>query len=164
MPKRHALTMTPWRQCATVLSWANKRLREIAVKTMRILIVDDQPRARQSVKALLATHLHQAEWYEASSGPEALSRVEELRPQIVLMDARMPEMDGVEATRLIRVKWPQVRVIVLSMYGDYRAAAMAAGARAFVSKGEPPERLLAALEGVVSSNDKKDAGDEPPTS
>lgn len=147
--------------CATVMSWANKRLRENPVKTMRILIVDDQTRARQSVKALLATHLRQAEWFEASSGPEALCRVEELHPQIVLMDARMPDMDGVEATRLIRVRWPQVRVIVLSMYGDYRAAALAAGAQAFVNKGEPPERLLAALATVANTNDKKDTGDEP---
>ncbi len=117
---------------------------------MQILIVDDQPRARQSLKALLATWPQVEEIREAANGQEAMRLVEESRPDVVLMDVRMPEMDGLEATRLIKARWPQVKVIVLSMYADYMADALAAGADAFVSKGEPPDRLLATLASVAT--------------
>jgi DNA-binding NarL/FixJ family response regulator len=117
---------------------------------MQILIVDDQPRARQSLKALLATWPQVKEIREAANGQEAVHLVEESRPDVVLMDVRMPEMDGLEVTRLIKARWPQVKVIVLSMYADYMADALAAGADAFVSKGEPPERLLATLSAVIT--------------
>ena len=99
---------------------------------IRLLIVDDQPRARQSLKALI----------------EALALVEEFQPDVVLMDVRMPGMDGLEATRLIKTSWPRVGVITLSMYNDYVAEALAAGADAFVCKGDSPEKLLTVLEEV----------------
>ena len=121
------------------------------VKTIRILIVDDQRRTRRSVKALLATKFQLAETCEAANGIEAIRCVEECTPDIVLMDARMPEMDGIEATRIIKTKSTHIRVIVLSMYPEYEADALAAGASAFVSKGEPPERLLEALTKVSFS-------------
>jgi len=117
---------------------------------MQILIVNDQPRARQSLRALLATWPQVKEIREAANGQEAVRLVEESRPDVVLMDARMPEMDGLEATWLIKARWPQVKVIVLSMYADYRTDALAAGADAFVSKGEPPDRLLATLAAVIT--------------
>ena len=117
---------------------------------IRVLIVDDQPRARQSLKALLATWFKTGEIQEASGGHEATCLVEESRPDVVLMDARMPGMDGLEATRLIKTRWPGVKVVVLSMYPDYKEPALAAGADAFVDKGELPERLLAILSAVVS--------------
>jgi len=117
---------------------------------IQILIVDDQPRARQSLKALLATWPQVKEIREAANGQEAVRLVEESRPDVVLMDARMPEMDGLEATRLIKARWPQVKVIVLSMYADYMTDTLAAGADAFVSKGEPPERLLATPTAVIT--------------
>jgi CheY-like chemotaxis protein len=115
------------------------------VKTIRILIVDDQRRARRSVKALLATKFQLAETCEAANGIEAIRCVEECTPDIILMDARMPEMNGIEATRIIKTKSTDIPVIVLSMYPEYEADALAAGASAFVSKGDPPERLLEAL-------------------
>jgi CheY-like chemotaxis protein len=121
------------------------------VKTIHILIVDDQRRALRSVKALLATKFQLAETCEAANGIEAIRCVEECKPDIVLMDARMPEMDGVEATRIIKTKSADLPVIVLSMYPEYQAAALAAGANAFVSKGDPPERLLEALTKASSS-------------
>jgi DNA-binding NarL/FixJ family response regulator len=120
------------------------------VEHMQVLIVDDQPRARQSLKALLTTWPRVEEIREAASGQEAVHLVEEAQPDVVLMDVRMPEMDGVEATRLIKARWPQVKVIVLSMYADYRTEALAAGADAFVSKGEPPGQLLSTLATVAT--------------
>jgi CheY-like chemotaxis protein len=119
---------------------------------VRVLIVDDQPRARQSLKALLATWLKASEIQEVSSGHEALYFVEESRPDVILMDARMPGMDGLEATRLIKTGWPEVKIVVLSMYPDYKGPALAAGADAFVCKGELPERLLTILSAVVSGH------------
>lgn len=121
------------------------------VKTLRILIVDDQHRARKSLKALLATRFQLADTCEAVNGLEAVRCVEECKPDIVLMDAKMPEMDGIEATRIIKQKSPHTPVIVLSIYSEYQAAALAAGADTCISKGEPPERLLEAMAKTTSS-------------
>ena len=120
-------------------------------KTLRILIVDDQQRARRSLMALLATRFQLADTCEAANGMEAVRCVEECKPDVVLMDARMPEMDGIEATRIIKTKSKHTPVIMLSMYLEYQEAALAAGADAFISKGDPPERLLEALTKVSSS-------------
>ncbi len=111
----------------------------------RILIVDDQPRARQSLRALLATCPTVETVGEAGTGSDALVQVKETRPDLVLMDARMPGMDGIEATRLIKTRWPQIRVVVLSMYTVAAADAMDAGADAFLTKGAPAEELLQTL-------------------
>ncbi len=118
-------------------------------KPIRILIVDDQPRARKSLKALLSTWTRSAEIREASNGREALRLAEELPPDLILMDVRMPEIDGIEATRRIKARRPQVKVIVLSMYVEHGDEALAAGADAFVGKGEAPDRLLDLLSSVV---------------
>jgi DNA-binding NarL/FixJ family response regulator len=118
-------------------------------KPIRILIADDQPRARSSLKALLSTWPQAGEMHEASNGREAVQLVEELRPDVVLMDVRMPEIDGLKATVQIKALWPQVKVIVLSMYPEYRDEALTVGADAFVGKGEAPVRLLDLLSAVV---------------
>jgi DNA-binding NarL/FixJ family response regulator len=115
----------------------------------QILIVDDQPRARQSLRALLSTWPAAAEIREAVDGQQALALVEEQRPHVVLMDVRMPEMDGLQATQLIKARWPQVKVVVLTLYGEYEAEALAAGADAFISKGMSPDRLLEILSAVA---------------
>jgi DNA-binding NarL/FixJ family response regulator len=113
---------------------------------INVLIADDQQRARKSLKALLSTLAWVDRIYEASNGREAVQLVQEIRPDVVLMDMRMPVMDGQEATQTIKSRWPQVRVIILSMYADCADAALAAGADAFVSKGDAPERLLEVLD------------------
>ena len=118
---------------------------------VQVLIVDDQPRARQSLKALLATWPLIGAVREAANGEEAIGSVEQARPDIVLMDVHMPVMNGLEATRRIKEHWPQVRIIALSIYGDYQADALIAGADAFVSKGEPPEKLLDTVAAVVNA-------------
>ena len=122
------------------------------LKTLRILIVDDQQRARRSIKALLATKFKLVDTCEAVDGMEAVRCVQECKPDIVLMDARMPGMDGIEATRMIKMKSEQTPVIILSMYSEYRADALAAGANAFLIKGESPEKLLAIVLAACSTN------------
>ena len=117
---------------------------------IRVLVVDDQPRARQSLRVLLTTYPQVKEVREATLAREAMRMIEESQPDVVLMDVQMPEMDGLQATQLIKARWPQVKVIVLTMHAEYAAAAQAAGADAFICKGEPAERLLATLAEVAN--------------
>jgi DNA-binding NarL/FixJ family response regulator len=112
---------------------------------MRVLIADDRSRSRRGLRALLATQPGIEVIGEAGDGREAVQLVEEHRPDAVLMDAKMPAMDGLAATRLIKESWPQIKVIVLTMYGSHRADALASGADAFLVKGCPPEELLKAI-------------------
>ena len=128
-----------------------RRKSDTVQKPIRILVVDDQPRARKSLKALLSTWSRVGEVHEASNGREAVELVRELGPDAVLMDVRMPEMDGLKATVQIKALWPQVKVIVLSMYLEYQDEALALGADAFVGKGEAPDRLLDLLSAVVQT-------------
>lgn len=121
------------------------------IKVLHILIVDDQKHARRSLKALLATSFQLVDTCEATNAMDAIRCVEECKPDIVLMDARMPNMDGIDATRIIKMKSAHIPVIVLSLYPEYEADALAAGASAFISKGEPPERLLEVLSKASSS-------------
>jgi len=131
---------------------------EVAVtRLIKALVADDQPRARKSIKTLLATWPEIGQVREAANGREAIGLVEESRPDVVLMDVRMPEMDGIEATRLIKARWPQVKVIVLSMYPDYATDVLEAGADAFLTKGTPPEELLSTLAAVTASVKKEES-------
>jgi DNA-binding NarL/FixJ family response regulator len=132
---------------------------------VRILIVDDQPRARQGLRALLSAWPQVAEIREAGDGGEALRLIEEACPDLVLIDVKMPVLDGVEATRRIKERWPQVQVIVLSMSEEYGSQAHQAGAEAFAPKGDLGEQLraiLVAIDSCVQRLSAADqAGDEP---
>jgi len=116
---------------------------------MRFLIVDNQPRARQSMKALLGVWYPAAGFREAVNGVEAVQLVEEFQPDVILMDARMPKMGGLEAVRQIKTKNRRIRIVVLSMYADLQSEALAAGADAFVCKSDAPEKLRETLEQLV---------------
>ena len=111
----------------------------------RVLIADDSVRAREGLRALLTMRPEIEVVGEAANGQDAVRLVAECQPDIVLMDLHMPVLDGVQATQLIKQQWPAVTVIVLTMYTVEQAAALAAGADAFVIKGSTPERLLTAL-------------------
>jgi DNA-binding NarL/FixJ family response regulator len=111
----------------------------------RVLIADDRSRSRRGLRALLTTQPGIEVVGEAGDGREALRLVEEHLPDAVLIDAKMPTMDGLTATRLIKESWPEIKVIVLTMYGARQADATAAGADVFLVKGCSPERLLKAI-------------------
>ena len=111
----------------------------------RVLIVDDRTQTREGLKALLATAPAVQVVGEAADGKEAIDLLEEYRPDVVLMDASMPVMDGLEATRLVKAQWPEVRVVVLTIHPALRAEALAAGADVFLVKGCPAGELLAAI-------------------
>ena len=127
-----------------------------------VLIVDDQPRARRSLRALLATSPTAGAVREAATGLEAIQRVEEACPDLVVMDVRMPAMDGLEATRLIKARWPAVKIVVLSMYPEYQDEALAAGADAFVVKGDPQVQLLNCFAQITSRDNTTGCDRETP--
>jgi DNA-binding NarL/FixJ family response regulator len=118
---------------------------------IRVLIADDQLSSRDGLRALLATKLEIDIVGEATDGQQAVQLVEQHRPDVVLMDIRMPVMDGLEATRIIKDRWPEVKVVVLTMYPSHQAEAFAAGADAFLVKGCKAEDLLETiLKGVIT--------------
>lgn len=111
----------------------------------RVLIADDNMRARTALRALLALRQEIELAGEAADGREAVRMVGESQPDVVLMDVRMPHMDGLEAARQIKERWPKVRVVVVSMYISHRAAALEAGADGFLQKGCSARELLSAI-------------------
>jgi len=110
-----------------------------------VLIADDRPASLNGLRALLATQPTIDIVGEASDGQEAIQLVEQCRPDVVLMDVRMPVTDGLEATRIIKDRWPEVKIIVLTMYPSHQAEALAAGADVFLVKGCSAEDLLEAI-------------------
>ena len=112
---------------------------------LRILIVDNQVRARTSMKALLDAWHEIEEFREAANGLEAVQLAQEFQPDVILMDARMPGINGFDATRLIKARWPQIKIIILSMYPEFQAESLAAGADSFVSKSDLPDELRKTL-------------------
>jgi DNA-binding NarL/FixJ family response regulator len=114
---------------------------------MRVLIADDRARSRDGLRALLATCPEVEVVAEAVDGPHLIDLAELYRPDAILTDVRMPRMDGLAATRVIKERWPEIRVVVLTLYGAHRADAIAAGADAFVVKGSSADRLLEAIRG-----------------
>ena len=111
----------------------------------RVLIADDRSQARDGLRALLATVAEVEVIGEAANGREVVRLVEETGPDVVLMDARMPLMDGLEATRRIKEHYPGVKVIVLTVHATYRQAALDCGADRFLVKGGPDEALVEAI-------------------
>jgi DNA-binding NarL/FixJ family response regulator len=114
-------------------------------RQVRVLIADDRHTTRQGLRALLALVPQVEVIGEATDGGESVQLVSEHHPDVVLMDMQMPVMDGVEATRRIKERWPEVRVIVLTMYSRYRAEALAAGADAFLLKDGAAGTLAGAI-------------------
>ncbi|MFW5814276.1 MAG: PAS domain-containing protein [Spirochaetota bacterium] len=119
-----------------------------------LLVVDDHRVMREGLVTLLADQPGVRVCGEASSGREAVELAGRLRPDVVLMDVALPEMDGVEATRRIKALLPEVRIIGLSMYNDEETAGVmrAAGAEAFLNKAQPTSLLARAIYGVQTDS------------
>lgn len=112
-------------------------------------LVDDHSVMREGLSRMLDTHSDIEVVAEASDGEEAVRRSRELIPDVILMDISMPNMDGIEATRIIHSELPHIRIIGLSMYDedDQAKAMLDAGASAYRSKSGNKDRLLAAIRG-----------------
>jgi len=122
--------------------------------SIRVLIADDQSMVRAGFRMLLGGEEDIEVVAEASDGLEAVSKAARFHPTIVLMDIRMPELDGLEATRRILAADPSARVLILTTFDldEYVYEGLRAGASGFVLKDEPPEQLIAAVRTVAGGD------------
>ena len=120
--------------------------------SIRIVLADDHPVVRGGLRALLGTIADFEVVGEAADGDAAVRETQLLRPDLVLMDVRMPGLGGVEATRRIREVAPDTAVLVLTMYDDDATVltAMQAGARGYLLKGAEQDEIVGAIRAVVS--------------
>lgn len=119
---------------------------------VRLLLVDDQRLMRDGLRTLLEMEPQMAVAGEASNGQEALDQYAALRPDVTLMDVRMPVMDGVEATRRLRARWPDARVIILTTFDDdeYVFEGLRTGALGYLLKDVSMAELTDAIHTVMA--------------
>ncbi|MGH3200522.1 MAG: response regulator [Streptosporangiaceae bacterium] len=119
---------------------------------IRVLAADDQRVVREGLAMLLGLLPDVEVVGTAANGEEALTLADELRPDVVLMDLRMPKVDGVEATRRLRASHPEIKVVVLTTYADDRSVidALRAGALGYLTKDAGADEIRQALQRVAS--------------
>ena len=117
-----------------------------------VLLVDDRPAVRRGLRLCLELEPDMAVVGEAGDGPTAVALAPDVRPDVVLMDAEMPGMDGFDATAALRRAAPESAVIVLTLYdgAGARERARLAGAAAFIAKQEAAEMLLPAIRSAAA--------------
>ena len=122
--------------------------------TLRVLVADDQSMVRAGFRMLLGSQDDIEVVAEASNGVEAVEKAARFRPNVILMDIRMPELDGLGATRQILSNDASARILILTTFDldEYVYEALAIGASGFVLKDDPPEQLLAAIHTVAGGN------------
>ena len=117
---------------------------------IRVLIADDHAIVRKGIRALLATEADIEVVGEAADGKEAVEKAERLHPDVILMDLVMPGMDGIEATRRITTRQPEIRILVLTSFAEDEKVfpALKAGALGYLLKDAGPEELVRAIRQV----------------
>jgi DNA-binding NarL/FixJ family response regulator len=122
--------------------------------TIRVLVADDQSMVRAGFRMLLGGEEDIEVVAEASNGLEAVEKAARFDPTVLLMDIRMPELDGLEATRRIIAADKSARILILTTFDldEYVYEALRAGASGFVLKDDPPEQLLAAIRTVAAGD------------
>ena len=122
--------------------------------SIRVLVADDQSMVRAGFRMLLSGEADIEVVAEASNGLEAVAEAARVDPHVVLMDIRMPELDGLEATRRILAANPPSRILILTTFDldEYVYEALRAGASGFVLKDDPPEQLIAAIHTVAAGD------------
>jgi DNA-binding NarL/FixJ family response regulator len=122
--------------------------------TIRVLVADDQSLVRAGFRMLFSAEEDIEVVAEASNGREAIEKAERFDPDVVLMDIRMPELDGLAATRQILAADGEARVLILTTFDldEYVYEALRVGASGFVLKDEPPEQLLAAIHTIAAGD------------
>jgi DNA-binding NarL/FixJ family response regulator len=122
--------------------------------TIRVLVADDQSMVRAGFRMLLSREEEIEVVAEAANGLEAVDKAARFDPNVILMDIRMPELDGLEATRQILAADDAARVLILTTFDldEYVYEALSAGASGFVLKDDPPEQLIAAIRTVAAGD------------
>jgi DNA-binding NarL/FixJ family response regulator len=123
------------------------------MKRIDVLLVDDHLVVLRGLRFFLQTQEDIHIVGEAQSGKEALQKIEELQPHVVLMDLMMPEMDGIETTRQLKQKWPDVKVLLLTSFSDqdYVINGLKAGASGYQLKDVEPDILVQSIRGVTNN-------------
>ncbi len=121
---------------------------------IQILLVDDQFLIRQGIKSLLEPNADMEVIGEAENGQQALIQIGQLKPDLVLMDIRMPVMDGVAATKAIAENYPQTKVLILTTFDDdeYVSQAMRLGAKGYLLKDTEPDELASAIRAIYKGH------------
>jgi DNA-binding NarL/FixJ family response regulator len=122
--------------------------------SIRVLIVDDDDLMRAGLRGVLAGDASIELVGDAGDGRDALYRTRLLRPDVVLMDVRMPQLDGIAATRELLAAFPEVKVVILTTFeqDDYIFGALSAGASGFLLKRTSPEDLIAAIHTIAAGD------------
>ena len=117
---------------------------------LRILLADDHSLVRRGIRSLLGVHTDWQVCGEAADGRETLVKVDELKPDILILDLNMPELNGLEVTRRVRKMWPQTEVLVLTVQDSelVMRQVLEAGARGYMLKSDAGSELLAAVDAV----------------
>lgn len=124
--------------------------KRIALKRITVLIVDDSPVVRDALESLLQANEDITVVGEAKNGVEAVTKAEMLQPKLILMDAQMPEMSGVEATRLLKQQMPDIKILFLAVHNGFIKEAMSAGADATLMKDTDRESLISTIRELCS--------------
>jgi DNA-binding NarL/FixJ family response regulator len=126
----------------------------VTASVIRVLLVDDDALMRAGLASILSSDAAVDVVGEAADGRDAVERVDALRPDVVLMDVRMPEVDGITATRDVVAASPDTRVVILTTFEDdeYIFGALTAGASGFLLKRTTPESLIEAIKAVAAGD------------
>lgn len=114
----------------------------------RILLVEDQVIVRKGLRMILEQAARFEVVGEASTGLEAIAAMEQCQADLILLDIRMPDMNGVEATKIIKQRWPEVKILILTTFNDEEAAVetLKDGANGFLLKTSDPDKLINAVD------------------
>lgn len=134
-------------------------MENVEKRAITVLLVDDHPLFREGLKAIISRAPYIQVVGEAGTGQESVELARSLKPDVALMDVRLPDMDGLEATRRVRAVSPTTRVIILTGFDDpeYLKQALVAGAAGYRLKSVLPESLLRDIQTVVDGGSIIDA-------
>ncbi|MFC1845873.1 response regulator transcription factor [Chloroflexota bacterium] len=125
------------------------------MEKIRVLLVDDNEVVREGIVSLLEPHADIEVIGKAVDGLDAIVKAKETNPDVILMDAQMPRADGAEATKRIKEIMPEVKILFLTVYGDYVGDALSAGASWYLTKDCRRQDLLEAIRTLAQSKKAK---------